>query len=297
MADEKPRVTIYSDGGCRPNPGPGGWAAVLLCNGREPEEISGADPEATNNRMEIRAAIEGLRNVERPSVVELHTDSQYLKKGITSWIEGWKRRGWRTAQGSPVQNRDLWQELEVELERHDVHWKWVKGHAGNRWNERVDELASAAIPREVGLVDDPDAVHLVLGVAYSGKSRNGAWAVLLRHRDHEKDLHGVVEGTTPNALHIISAVRGLEVLKRSVRIHLYTASDYLKDGATAWIRGWKSRGWRTRDGKPVSNQSLWLELEKSLSRHQVEWHVLKSDDDLEELEGVKRAAKHALVEG
>lgn len=269
---------------------------MLLRSGQDPEEISGAVEEATNNRMEIQAAIEGLRRLKGPSRVELHTDSQYLKKGITSWIEGWKRRGWRTSQGSPVQNRDLWQELEVELERHEVRWKWVRGHAGNKWNERVDELASAAIPREVGLVDDSEAVHIVLGVAYSGKAKTGAWAALLRYQEKDKDLHGVVKSTTPNAMHILSAVRALEALKRPVRAHLYTASDYLKDGATTWIRGWKSRDWRTRDGKPVSNRDEWLQLDQQLKRHQLEWHVLKSDDDLAELEAVKRAAKRALIE-
>jgi ribonuclease HI len=137
-------VDIYTDGACRGNPGPGGWGAVLRAGGHE-REIMGADPSTTNNRMELTAAIEALRALKRPCRVKLHTDSQYLRKGITEWINAWKRRGWKTAGRKAVKNQELWQALDEEAARHEIHWIWVKGHAGHPENERADELANRAI--------------------------------------------------------------------------------------------------------------------------------------------------------
>jgi ribonuclease HI len=134
------RVDIWTDGACSGNPGPGGWGAVLIWNGRE-KELSGGEALTTNNRMELWAAISALAALKRPSRVDLHTDSQYLRGGITGWISGWKRNGWRTADRKPVKNVDLWQQLDALREKHDVHWHWVKGHAGSEANERADRLA------------------------------------------------------------------------------------------------------------------------------------------------------------
>jgi len=138
------RVTIYTDGACSGNPGPGGWGALLLFNGQE-RELTGAEPLTTNNRMELMAAISALEALKRPCVVDLHTDSQYVRNGITSWISGWKRKGWRTAANQPVKNDDLWKRLDEARQRHDVSWHWVKGHADNDGNNRVDGLARRAI--------------------------------------------------------------------------------------------------------------------------------------------------------
>jgi len=134
------KVEIYTDGACSGNPGPGGWGAVLLYGDREKELFGGA-PETTNNRMELTAAIEALEELKRPCQVRLHTDSTYLKRGITEWIARWKRNGWRTADRKPVKNQDLWQRLDAALARHRVEWRWIKGHAGNAGNERADALA------------------------------------------------------------------------------------------------------------------------------------------------------------
>lgn len=138
-------VTIYTDGGCDPNPGIGGWGAILIFKGRE-RELSGSDPESTNNRMEMTAAIEALSALKRPCTVVLHTDSEYLKKGITEWLPGWKRRNWRR-KGGPIKNLDLWRDLDRLAGIHQVQWRWVKGHAGHHYNERCDALATAAIAR------------------------------------------------------------------------------------------------------------------------------------------------------
>ena len=139
-----PAVEIFTDGACSGNPGPGGWGAVLRYNEAE-KEISGGAARTTNNRMEMMAAIEALEALKRPSRVRLHTDSTYLKDGITKWIHAWKARGWKTAAKKPVKNQDLWQRLEAALERHEVNWFWVKAHAGHPENERADALARAAI--------------------------------------------------------------------------------------------------------------------------------------------------------
>lgn len=133
-------VELYTDGACLGNPGPGGWAALLRFNGTE-KELSGGDPDTTNNRMEMQAVIEGLKALSRPSTVTVYTDSQYVQKGITEWINGWKARDWKTAAKKPVKNVDLWLELDEIQERHSVTWQWVKGHAGHPENERVDDLA------------------------------------------------------------------------------------------------------------------------------------------------------------
>ena len=134
------RVDVYTDGACSGNPGPGGWGAVLISGGNE-KEISGGEAGTTNNRMELMAAIKALDALKKPCKVDLWTDSTYVRQGITDWIHGWKRNGWKNSQKKPVKNAELWQELDKARTRHDVNWHWVKGHAGHPENERADELA------------------------------------------------------------------------------------------------------------------------------------------------------------
>ena len=144
--DDLPRVTIYTDGACSGNPGPGGWGALLKF-GRHHKELSGGESETTNNRMELTAAIKALKALKRPCQVQFFTDSEYLRKGITEWISGWKRRGWKTSGKKAVKNQDLWRELDAAIQIHVIQWHWVRGHAGQRDNERVDKLAREAIPK------------------------------------------------------------------------------------------------------------------------------------------------------
>lgn len=134
-------VEIYTDGACSGNPGPGGWGALLMY-GKHEKEICGGEAETTNNRMELTAAIEALNHLSRPCRINLHTDSTYVRDGITKWIHGWKAKGWRTAAKKPVKNAELWQALDAACQHHDVTWKWVKGHAGDPGNERADALAN-----------------------------------------------------------------------------------------------------------------------------------------------------------
>ena len=143
------RVSIWTDGGCKPNPGPGGWGAVLRY-GKTEKDLCGGDAHTTNNRMELIAAISALEALSRPCVVDLHTDSQYLRGGVTGWMSNWKRNGWRTADKSPVKNEDLWRRLDAAAARHKIAWHWVKGHAGNSMNDRADELASKGMAPFLG---------------------------------------------------------------------------------------------------------------------------------------------------
>jgi len=144
MPMEAPQITIYTDGGCSPNPGPGGFAAILLWKDRV-REIKGGELHSTNNRMELMAAIVALEALKFPSTVDLHTDSQYLRNGITIWIKDWRRNGWRTAGRTPVKNVELWQRLEAAVAHHRVRWHWVRGHSGHDLNERADRLVREAI--------------------------------------------------------------------------------------------------------------------------------------------------------
>jgi ribonuclease HI len=144
-----PEVMIYTDGACSGNPGPGGWGAILMSGDRE-REICGGEPNTTNNRMELMAAIAALEALKRPCRVELHTDSQYLRNGITVWLGSWKARGWRTTSKAPVKNEDLWRRLDEARARHDVDWRWVKGHSGHPLNERADALARKGLLEALG---------------------------------------------------------------------------------------------------------------------------------------------------
>jgi ribonuclease HI len=145
-ATDKPHVTAYTDGACSGNPGPGGWGVILIY-GSHRKELNGGERTTTNNRMELMAAISALEALKKPARVDIHTDSEYVQKGISGWINGWKRNGWRTSAKQPVKNADLWQRLDAAQARHVVRWHWLRGHAGHPDNERADELARAGIPR------------------------------------------------------------------------------------------------------------------------------------------------------
>jgi ribonuclease HI len=143
------RVEVWTDGACRGNPGPGGWGVLLRSAGHE-RELHGAEPQTTNNRMELTAAIMALESLKRPCSVDIYTDSQYVRGGITEWLAGWKKNGWRTSARQPVKNQDLWQALEAAAVRHEVRWHWVKGHSGHPENDRADALANEAIDQLSG---------------------------------------------------------------------------------------------------------------------------------------------------
>ncbi len=288
-----PQVTIYTDGACNPNPGPGGWAAVLLCPDRPPQELVGSDPDTTNNRMELQAALEALLSLTEPHQAELYTDSQYLRRGITEWLSRWEERDWQTTAKTDVKNQELWEALAAQLKRHRITWHWTKGHVGDPWNERADALARSAIPAPPLPLDDDRAVHIFTAASYLGREKVGGWGVLLRYRDRTRTLSGSVPDTTGNRMHLQAAVAGLQAVTRPLPIHLYTVSSYLKDGATMWVKSWSDRGWQTREGEPVKNRDLWEALAGLTQEHEINWHVVSQRDAPPEMVQAKELASQA----
>jgi ribonuclease HI len=290
----KDSVVIYTDGACDPNPGPGGWAAVL-CYGRHEKVISGSDPQTTNNRMELQAALSALRALKRPCRVRLHTDSEYLRRGISEWLPAWRSRGWRTANRKPVQNQDLWQPLAAETERHEVEWHWVRGHAGDPLNERVDRLAREAIPRPPAPDENgsDDAVKLFPRASCLGVQGPGGWAVVVRRGDAVTSLSGSAAETTANEMELQAAIQGLRALPEPSQVHLCTVSKYVHQGITRWVGGWQARGWTTKADQPVRHKELWLALQKAAEKHQVEWYHLPAGERPTESEQAATLAAQA----
>lgn len=304
MVDDQqqlPELAVYTDGACSPNPGPGGWGAVILADGRVVEELSGFGGAAsTNNRMELTAAVAALKAIDRRHRIVLYTDSNYLRHGITDWINGWQRNGWLTADRKPVKNGDLWQELLEQLDRHKITWKWVRGHGTNRWNNRADELAVLA--RKSGSEPEPTNqasavqradgdIYLYLGVTCRHSTGIGGWAVILNWRNRVRVLGGRAEGMTANQLYIQAVIEGLRALKKDLPVHVYTYSGYLRDGAGSWLEGWRQRNWLTREGAPVSNRELWQQLAELLEKQQIHIHLADREEPLCPMQEAKELAR------
>ncbi len=270
-------VTIYTDGSCSPNPGPGGWGAVILPEKGKKRELSGKVPQTTNNRMELQATIEALRALAQPSKVQLYTDSKYVQNGISKWMPNWRKNNWLTVDKQAVKNQDLWEALDAEIQRHTVQWLWVRGHANDTNNERADKLAVTARGRESLPLNEETAVHIFLGITWKQKIKKGSWAAMFRYQNNYKVIGGSVENSSANRIHIQSACDALSMLKRRLPVHIYTSSGYLKDGATQWIKGWIQNGWYTRDGKIVSNTEEWKALSRMLDKFAVSFHVVNKD--------------------
>jgi ribonuclease HI len=284
MPDE---VIIHSDGGADPNPGIGGWAALLRYGDRE-KILSGNDPKTTNNRMELQAAISALRALRRPCKVEFHTDSQYLRRGITEGVDKWAATGWKTKAGRPVPNAELWQELRSLVTRHEINWYWVQGHSGDPSNERVDQLAREARLKITPNIDlAANVPRLYLRGSCQGNPGPGRWGVALEEGGEWEEHGGATESTTNNRMELTAAIEGLLLLPPGSAIQVFTTSDYLYQGATRWAAGWKARGWKKKDGQAVANADLWRLLTDLSSRYQIEWVNAKG----QRLEGLERAGK------
>ena len=280
------RVAIYTDGGCDPNPGPGGWAAILQAGGHE-REISGGAADTTNNRMELVAAISALRLLKRPCNVALYTDSQYLRRGVTEWMPQWAQKGWRKADGEPVKNQDLWRELDSLIGKQEIAWHWVKGHRGNRLNERADRLATEARRRVLAEARSgdlapssaserkellPKVVVVARGSALGSPGPGGYAAIIVGIGD-DVEVSGSWPIATNNAMELWAVVAGLRSLESRSRVTVYTRSKYAFDGATRWLPRWERRGWRTREGRPVKNREIWIELTHVTGDHDVTWRT------------------------
>jgi ribonuclease HI len=279
-----PQFQVYTDGGADPNPGPGGWGAVILDGGGRPvRELSGSEDPSTNNRMELTAAMKALEALPDGAPAALYTDSIYLKKGITQWLPGWIARGWKRKAGE-LANEDLWRRLAGLVAGREISWHWVKGHAGHEHNERADELATEAIRGGrggggQGRSTAPEA-DTVVYLRVSSSRDGGGWAAVLREGSEGQGgqaelLTGTVARASANELDVLAAAEVLEGLPERRSVALYTGSDYLRNGATQWIEGWRKRGWTTKAGTPVKNREAWERLARAMDRREVLWPSIK----------------------
>ena len=282
-------VIIYTDGGADPNPGIGGWAAILRFGPRE-KVLTGHEPHTTNNRMELQAAIAALRALKRPSTVQFYTDSEYLRQGITGWIEGWAARNWQK-KGKPIPNADLWQELWPLVKKHQIEWHWVKGHAGNELNERVDRLARQARLE----ITPPDQIDETIPRLYArasckGNPGPGGWGVVLEIGEETTQSSGSAPSTTNNRMELTAVIEGLLLLPPGSAVQIFTTSDYLYQGITRWIHKWRQRNWLKKGGKPVANADLWQALDKLAQNYAIRWINAKG----QALQGLEEAGKLAV---
>lgn len=277
MPPDLTHVTIYTDGGCSPNPGPGGWGALLIAENGTIKELSGADLHTTNNRMELTAAIEALRALKQPCRVTLRTDSQYLRQGITTWLPTWVARGWQRKDNKPVKNEDLWRALDEARQRHDIRWEWVQGHAGNRFNERVHALATRAreelIARSFSPDSSPPDYDVALRIALPRGSATGGWAARITEKNSETPtlISGRAAAVSSNQLWLVAARTVLQHLPAGVTVRLYAPDNYLIQGITRWVKGWQAHGWQTKDGSPVRHRAAWEALAAEAARRSVQW--------------------------
>jgi len=296
-----PTVTyIFTDGGCDPNPGPGGWGAVLLY-GPHRQELSGAEAHTTNNRMELTAAIEALRALKRPCRVEIVTDSEYLKRGVTEWLPRWVAQGWRRAHGQPIENLDLWKQLVEELGKHTVSWRWIRGHSGHPMNERADALARAAreglTRAKRAAVKEADPIPRIeaytRGCALGAPGPGGYAAILRRPSGETWAVSGARGEATANQMELQAAIAALQAVGEPAEMTIYTPSKYVLDGATKWLPSWRRNGWQTRTGEAVKHREAWEELGHLMERHRVQWHHLPPDGDTHSAEAVRLARQEA----
>jgi ribonuclease HI len=276
----KPRVTIFTDGGASPNPGPGGYGVLLLFPDRE-QELSGGEKDTTNNRMELTAACTALEALTEPHEVILYTDSEYLKKGITEWLPGWVRKAWKD-----VKNPDLWQRLYKATQRHQIAWKWVKGHAGNQYNERVDQLATNARLKILGKA--PAAVEktaaapagnfdyaIYTAVDFDNKSKRGGWAFVIERDGQTMERSGSRTNTTEYELSLTAALAALESLSDKGSVQFNTDNELIQKGASTWIKGWRKNGWLNAQGKPIAHQAAWQRLDALMQTRTIKWQWSK----------------------
>lgn len=281
------KVTIYSDGGADPNPGYGGWGAILIY-GKHSKQLKGNAKDTTNNRMELSAAIGSLKALNRPCQIDFYTDSQYLRRGIIEWMDEWVAADFKK-KGKAIPNSDLWRKLNKLIEPHTIDWHWVKGHSGNHYNEIVDKLATEArlaiTPQHT---IDPTLTTLYTRGSFRGKTSTGGWAFVLTSPNGKATKEASSEkNTTNNRMEIKAVIEGLSALPKGIeRLQIVTVSDYVFQGATSWIINWKKRNWEKKDGSAVSNADLWQKIDKLSQTIDIQWfngkNTVIEGDELDE---------------
>ena len=276
-APAQTEVTLYTDGACDPNPGPGGWA-VLLLFGDHQKTLTGSDLKTTNNRMELQAVISGLEALSRPCRVRLFTDSRKICaqgcNGIPGALEG--QRLAHLGQGASGQPRAMGGP-DAALQRHAIEWHWVKGHAGDPHNEAVDRLATGMIARPALPTGDTNATHIFAAASCLGAAGPGGWAAVVRAGSDTRELSGRETQTSANRLHLLAVVRGLEALPAGAAAHVYTPSDYVAQGAEHWVTNWARNGWQTKQGQAVKHSELWQAILQARQQRRIQWHCLKNE--------------------
>jgi ribonuclease HI len=268
------RVIIYTDGGADPNPGVGGWAAILKA-GKHEKVLSGNESWTTNNRMELQAAIAALSALKGTSEVDFHTDSEYVRRGITEWIDTWADSGWKR-KGKKIPNDDLWKELWKLNKEHEISWHWVRGHSGNPLNERVDRIARQARISISPAAELPqDIVKIYVRGACKGNPGPGGWGVVVERGDDTEQMSGSERKTTNNRMELQAVIEGLSMVESSVPVQVITTSDYVYQGATRWVHGWRKREWRKKGGGTISNVDLWKLLSKKSEKREIWWASAK----------------------
>lgn len=311
QTETKSKVVLYTDGSCAPtNPGPGGWAYLPVVDGVPDELVKGSEARSTNNRMELTAAIEALKTRADGESVELFTDSEYLRLGITQWMDAWLRNGWTRKKGRPVLNKDLWLALHTQNTRLRVEWRWVKAHAGHTFNEMVDQAARDAamsasrfdIARTEVEENSSTTTSVTPRVSFfittaNVGARRSAWAFLREEKGNEDITHGIEDGVSSNRALLAGVIELLQTLRENDTVRVTTDSEYLFKGATQWLESWRQRGWRKSDDKPVANKDLWIEIHALLDHGTIDWQFERRSGhnaSVSALEAAGRAARDAL---
>jgi ribonuclease HI len=288
-------VTIYTDGGCNPNPGPGGWGAVIIDDNGTETELSGGALDTTNNQMELTAVITTLDSLKTPHTIDLYLDSQYVKNGLNEWMAGWVRKGWRTSTGDPVKNVELWKALYQATQRHTITWHWVRGHTGVKYNERVDELATAAMPKSKKVTLSNDRLVVFIRVAVPKNDGAGGWALRVWDGKEATDHSGrLPKVTSANELELRTAFQIFKTVPKDVPLQIFCPSDYLYKGMTQWLEGWKKRGWVSSTGSKVKYEEIWRGLDEATRTRDVQWVWEERDNSPAIAKGLDQVAKWAL---
>ncbi len=295
-SQNKPKVTIYTDGGAEPNPGPGGWGAVLLFEKDgtiHQKDLKGGALQTTNNKMELTAALEALKTLKQRYSIDLFTDSEYLKKGISEWMENWKKTNFKNGK---ILNSDLWRLLDEEVARHEIRWHWVKGHASSQYNERADTLATMGRAEILGKPVSADLLNpRRVFLAASISAGIGFWAALLEKDSEQTALSGQEPSTTNNRLVLLAAIAALEAVAENEPVQLSTSSDYLREGINVWVKNWKRNGWLTQEGNEVKNRDLWQKLDHLVQTRTIKWSAISGDSDMPQLMLLSNLLKQASV--
>ena len=296
--DTLPLVTVYTDGACVPNPGSGGWAAIIWFmsaqKGRIEKEITGSNPHTTSICMELQAAIEALKVLKRPCFVNIYTDSRYLYDGARIRLPRWKTTGWRLANGDTIKNVDLWKQLDILFQFHHVEFHWTKGHSDDYWNQKVDILARNQIqlPSLPSLKDG--GYHLFIQTSCSNGS--GGWGAVLRKSDEKWTFFGMDFNTTANRIEIVGAIEGLNRIPQNTQVNVYTRNNYIYSTMINNIQLWKKNGWRTSSSEEVMHRDLWEKLLTAQEGKLVRWYLFKSKTFLDESKEAKDLAIKKLRE-